>query len=175
MNSPPTLLRLVEVFVRGFFNCVRFLTAPLRALSPTGLFTAIVASRLSDNARAKTFVPAGELEAAFLGGFLHLVLGLFLLLDGSHLLSALLVGGLLLATLANNILALVIRHLNLLVAKTTSRERLGSSHADAAAVLRVGSHDNKLIFEAEVLKGVAAYLCRWQGAAAAPSRPAVPL
>jgi hypothetical protein len=45
MNSPPTLLRFVEVLVSGFFNCVRFLTAPLRALSPTGLFTAIIVSR----------------------------------------------------------------------------------------------------------------------------------
>jgi hypothetical protein len=27
------------------FNWIRFLTAPLRALSPTGLFTAIIASR----------------------------------------------------------------------------------------------------------------------------------
>jgi hypothetical protein len=41
MNCPPFLLRLVEVFVSGFFNCVRFFTAPLRALSPLGLLTAI--------------------------------------------------------------------------------------------------------------------------------------
>lgn len=39
MNWPPFLLRFVEVFVSGFFNCVRFFTAPLRALSPLGLFT----------------------------------------------------------------------------------------------------------------------------------------
>jgi hypothetical protein len=31
--------------VSGFFNCARFLTAPLRALSPTGLFPAIVPLR----------------------------------------------------------------------------------------------------------------------------------
>ena len=45
MNCPPTLLRLVEVLVSGFYNCARFLTAPLRALSPTGLFPAIVPLR----------------------------------------------------------------------------------------------------------------------------------
>jgi hypothetical protein len=60
MNSPPTLFRLVDVFVRGFFNCVRFFTAPLRALSPTGLFTAIVASCFTDNAWQECFVPIQE-------------------------------------------------------------------------------------------------------------------
>jgi hypothetical protein len=44
MNSPDVLLRLVRHPPSLFFNCVRFLTAPLRALSPTGLFTAIIAS-----------------------------------------------------------------------------------------------------------------------------------
>jgi len=34
MNSPLFLFRLIEVLVSGFFNCVRFFTAPLRALSP---------------------------------------------------------------------------------------------------------------------------------------------
>jgi hypothetical protein len=37
LNCPPFLLRLVEVFVSGFLSCVRFFTAPLRALSPVGL------------------------------------------------------------------------------------------------------------------------------------------
>jgi hypothetical protein len=45
MNWPPALLRFVDVSVSGFFNCVRFFTAPLRALSPVGLLTAIDASK----------------------------------------------------------------------------------------------------------------------------------
>jgi hypothetical protein len=53
MNSPPVLLRFVEVLVRGFFNCVRFFTAPLRALSPIGLLIAIVASCFDYNAWQK--------------------------------------------------------------------------------------------------------------------------
>lgn len=47
MNSPLVLLRFVEVLVSGFFNCVRFFTAPLRALSPLGLFTAIATSHFA--------------------------------------------------------------------------------------------------------------------------------
>jgi hypothetical protein len=44
MNSPEVLLRFVHAVTPPslFFSCDRFLTAPLRALSPTGLFTAIV-------------------------------------------------------------------------------------------------------------------------------------
>src|ERR1700709_2600600 len=45
LNRPPSLLRLVEVLVSGFFSWLRFFTAPLRALSPIGLFTAISASQ----------------------------------------------------------------------------------------------------------------------------------
>jgi hypothetical protein len=43
MNSPDVLLRLVQAVTPPslFFSCVRFLTAPLRALSPTGLFTIV--------------------------------------------------------------------------------------------------------------------------------------
>ena len=46
MNSPEVLLRLVQAVAPPslVFNCVRFFTAPLRALSPTGLFTAILIS-----------------------------------------------------------------------------------------------------------------------------------
>jgi hypothetical protein len=46
MNSPDVLLRFVQAVTPPslVFSCVRFLTAPLRALSPTGLFTAIVLS-----------------------------------------------------------------------------------------------------------------------------------
>ena len=43
-NCPPFLFRLVAVFVSGFFNYVRFFTAPLRKLSPVGLLTAIAVS-----------------------------------------------------------------------------------------------------------------------------------
>src|ERR1700755_699042 len=49
MNAPVDLFRLVEVFVSGFLSCVRFFTAPLRALSPTGLFTALVPSQKGIN------------------------------------------------------------------------------------------------------------------------------
>jgi hypothetical protein len=47
MNSPEVLLRLVHAVTPSSFvlSCVRFFTGPLRALSPTGLFTAIIASR----------------------------------------------------------------------------------------------------------------------------------
>src|SRR6478735_7816789 len=58
MNCPPSLLRLVEVFVSEFLNCVRFFTAPVRALSPIGLLTAMDVSQLGKNAGQKCFVPA---------------------------------------------------------------------------------------------------------------------
>ena len=51
MNCPPFLLRYVEVLVSGFFNCARFLTAPLRSLSPVGLLTAIASSCSPTNIR----------------------------------------------------------------------------------------------------------------------------
>jgi hypothetical protein len=43
MNSPELLLRLVQALAPAsvVFVCERFLTAPLRALSPVGLLTAI--------------------------------------------------------------------------------------------------------------------------------------
>ena len=43
MNSPDVLLRLVQVVAPASYVLiwVRFFSAPLRALSPTGLFTAI--------------------------------------------------------------------------------------------------------------------------------------
>ncbi|MBR1192043.1 hypothetical protein JQ634_03725 [Bradyrhizobium sp. AUGA SZCCT0240] len=45
-NSPPFLLRLVHALAppSGVFTCDRFFTAPLRALSPFGLLTAILMS-----------------------------------------------------------------------------------------------------------------------------------
>jgi len=42
INSPVFLLRLVQLPASLFLSCVRFRTAPFRALSPVGLFTAIV-------------------------------------------------------------------------------------------------------------------------------------
>src|ERR1700712_897999 len=44
MNSPDVLSRLVQAGfpITAVLRCVRFFTAPLRALSPTGLLTAIV-------------------------------------------------------------------------------------------------------------------------------------
>src|ERR1700712_209899 len=52
INSPDPLLRLVQAVAPPsfVFSCVRFFTAPFRALSPTGLFTAITVSL---NATAK--------------------------------------------------------------------------------------------------------------------------
>src|ERR1700712_2777117 len=46
MNWPEALLRLVQCSSPSIlvFSCVRFFTAPLRALSPTGLLTAMVLS-----------------------------------------------------------------------------------------------------------------------------------
>jgi len=57
MNSSEVLLYLAQAVAPPSFDlsCVRFFTAPLRALSPLGLFTAIVASRFSDNARPGIF------------------------------------------------------------------------------------------------------------------------
>jgi len=49
MNVPVDLFRLVEVLVSGFFSYVRFFTAPLRALSPVGLLTAISTSSFRHN------------------------------------------------------------------------------------------------------------------------------
>src|SRR4051812_34199456 len=43
MNCPSVLLRLVAVPVSWFLSCVRFFTAPLPALSPIGLLTAMTA------------------------------------------------------------------------------------------------------------------------------------
>ena len=53
MNSPEALLRLVKAVTPPslFFICDRFFTAPLRALSPTGLFTAIAISHYRRTAR----------------------------------------------------------------------------------------------------------------------------
>src|SRR6185295_2345687 len=47
MNSPDVLSRLVQAGlpITAVLRCVRFFTAPLRALSPTGLFFAIIPSR----------------------------------------------------------------------------------------------------------------------------------
>jgi hypothetical protein len=59
------LVSLRQVLVSGFLSWVRFFTAPLRALSPLGLFTAMVASCLSDNARLRVFIPNQELEKRF--------------------------------------------------------------------------------------------------------------
>jgi hypothetical protein len=63
------------------------------------------------------------LEAAFLGSLLNLGLNLLLFLDGNDLLSALLIGGLLLtAFVANDTLALVVWHESLLLNGTTDPE-----------------------------------------------------
>jgi hypothetical protein len=49
MNSPDVLSRLVhaDLPMTAVLRCVRFFTAPLRALSPTGVFFAITVSRCS--------------------------------------------------------------------------------------------------------------------------------
>lgn len=67
INSSEVLLRLAQAVAPPSFDlsCVRFFTAPLRALSPLGLFTAIVVSRFSDNARPGFFVPNQELLIGF--------------------------------------------------------------------------------------------------------------
>src|SRR3954470_21628913 len=46
MNCPPSLLRFVKVFfpIVLVASCERFFTAPLRALSPAGLFVAMTCS-----------------------------------------------------------------------------------------------------------------------------------
>ncbi len=53
MNSPDVLLRLVQALAPPsvVLRCDRFRTAPLRALSPTGLFTAITISRRAHDKR----------------------------------------------------------------------------------------------------------------------------
>src|SRR3989442_12095696 len=54
MNSPDDLLLLVQALTPAsvVFSCERFFTAPLRALSPTGLFTAILVLPLHGRAAA---------------------------------------------------------------------------------------------------------------------------
>jgi hypothetical protein len=59
MNWPPFLLRLVDVLVSGFFNCVRFFTAPLRALSPGGFIYGHWCLQKNIKFRILSFVPRG--------------------------------------------------------------------------------------------------------------------
>jgi hypothetical protein len=64
MNSPDVLLRFVQALTPPSFvlSWLRFFTAPLRALSPTGLLTAMVASSFDDNARQKNCSESGTEE-----------------------------------------------------------------------------------------------------------------
>jgi hypothetical protein len=81
------------------------------------------------------FVPGKELEPAFLSGLLNFVFSFLLLLDRSHVLRALSVCRLLFTALANDPLALIVWHRNLLVRQTTHRKLLGSNHAAALSSL----------------------------------------
>ena len=58
----------LDVFVSGFFNWVRFFTAPLRALSPVGLFTAMGASDRGIGVFARaSYSPPGRNLINYLG------------------------------------------------------------------------------------------------------------
>jgi hypothetical protein len=62
MNSPEVLSRLVHAGspITAVLRWVRFLTAPLRALSPTGLFTAIIVSYIDHRYFLALIVQHGE-------------------------------------------------------------------------------------------------------------------
>jgi hypothetical protein len=91
--------------VSGVFNCIHFFAAPLRALPPLGLSTAIVAFCSATMRKPERLF----LEPAFLSGLLDFILS-FLLFDRSRVLGAFLISGLLLALVSNNTLALFVWH-----------------------------------------------------------------
>jgi hypothetical protein len=75
INSPFALLRLVYALAPASlaFTCVRFFTAPLRALSPVGLFVATASSQKAPHqggaGKASDFPKAGTIRKCCALGF----------------------------------------------------------------------------------------------------------